>query len=173
MKAAALIAVLAAALLAAIATPVAAQYPTPIGSCTVGAGTGSAPPNTTITFTVTVLQADGTTPAAGVSGTASIISQPGQGASILNPNYTTGSDGKASIQVQTGNTAGQITIGVTCGSLSANGLISVVAGATPRPPVTGAGVAGPGGSDYTALWFILPLAGLAAAGAAAVALRRR
>lgn len=171
MKALALVAVLAAALFAVLATPVSAQYPTPIGACTITAATGSAPPNSTLTFTVTVLQSDGVTPASGVSGVASIISQPGQGATITNPNYTTNSEGKASIQVQTGNTAGSITVGVTCGNLTANTIVSVVAGATPRPPVTGSGAASDGSGSMLP-WLLVPLA-VAGAAAGAVALRRR
>lgn len=176
MKATVLISLIAAALAALGLTAATAQYPAPQGSCSVSAGSATAPANTTISFTVTVLTGDGA-PAAGVQGVASIISQPGSGATIVNPNYTTGADGKAVIQVQSGDTAGQITLGVTCGTLSASSIVSVVAGVTaptPKPPVTGDG-ASAGGSDAPMAWGLAGALAVivAGAGAGAITFARR
>lgn len=174
MKATVLISLMVAALAALGLTAATAQYPAPQGSCSVSAGSATAPANTTVSFTVTVLTGDGA-PAAGVEGVASIISQPGSGATVVNPNYTTGTDGKAIIQVQTGDTAGQITLGVTCGTLNASSIVSVVAGVqapTPKPPVTGDGSAS-GDSNATLAWGAAGALAVLLTGAGALTVARR
>jgi hypothetical protein len=97
-----------------------------------------------------------------------------QGATVVTPNFTTGADGTAIISLKTGNSAGSITLALTCGTLSASTVVKVAVGATiPKPPDTGSGgVESDGGSPFVLL-LGLSGAGVVLLGGGAIVVRRR
>ncbi len=166
-----LAAVLAIALAALPIGIAAAQYPQPLGACTVTPNAGSVQPNTVATFTVTTTTAGGA-PAPAVAGTARLTSGAG---TVQTPNFVTDNAGKATVSVLAGANPGNLQIGVTCGALSASGVVQVVSGSVlPKPPDTGAGIQTTAeDSTLPLLWIAGAVLLLGAAGStAAVAVRR-
>ena len=68
---------------------------------------------------------------------ASLLSQPGQGAKVTPLDVTTDENGQAKLVLATGDTAGVIKIQSVCGELSAN--VTIPVGQAPGPPNTGTG----------------------------------
>ena len=160
-----------AALPAAVAF---AQYPQPAGVCSAVPATLDVQPNSVINFIVTALTTDGK-PAVGVQGTATLTGQPGAGAQVLTPNFTTNSQGQATIQIQTGDTPGNLAIALTCGALSSSSVVKVSAPGqviVPKPPDTGTAGAG-AGAGFPILWVALAASATLLTGGATVAVVRR
>ena len=146
-----------------------AQYPAPVGACSIAPNQPSVLPNSTLTWTVSVLNGSGG-PAAGVSGTVSITS--GQG-TLGSPLFTSDSAGKAIITVTTGATPGDIALAVTCGSLQTSTVLKVAPPTIiPKAPDTGFGT-GDSGSGFPFLWIFAGIALVSVAGASTVAVTRR
>ena len=122
------------ALMAFGASAAFAQYPNPNGNVT---GTPSNPnpgTGTTVQLTITATTASGAVDA-NAACTSAIASQPGTGASVAPASFTTGSDGRAVLTVQSGSASGQLKINVVCGSRAAGVVLAV--GAPPTAPNTG------------------------------------
>lgn len=148
-----------------------AQYPPPGGNVTVTPSDPTPDVGETVTLTIAVVDEDGN-PVANQACVAQVTSQPGTGASVLNPNVQTDANGNATVQVNVGDTAGAVTVTVTCGELSGSAVLSV--GEAPAPPETGTGgnLAEGNGATWR-LFLIAGLAVLAASGAGAAWLRVR
>ena len=146
-----------------------AQYPAPVGACSIAPNQPSVLPNSTLTWTVSVLTGSGA-PAPGVSGTVLLSS--GQG-TLATPLFTSDSAGKATISVITGAAPGDITLAVTCGSLQTSSILRVATPAVvPKPPDTGLGTTD-SGSGFPFLWMLVGVTLVGIAGASTVAVARR
>jgi hypothetical protein len=149
-----------------------AQYPPPGGSIFLIASVPSPTVNSESSFTVRLVASDGSA-ADSVACTAVIASQPGTGASVSPGSFTTASDGTATLNIQSGNTAGDVTVSVACGQISALATLTVVSGSSagdPLPPNTGQGVAtGDNGMPSSPGWLAL---GVIAAAAATFGIKR-
>ena len=148
-----------------------AQYPPPGGNVTVTPSDPTPDVGDTVTLTIAVVDEDGN-PVANQACVAQVTSQPGTGASVVNPNVQTDASGNATVQVNVGDTAGAVTVTVTCGELSGSAVLSV--GQAPAPPETGtAGTLAESGRPNWQLLLIAGLAALAVGGAGAAWLRVR
>jgi hypothetical protein len=160
-----------AALLALGVGQVLAQYPPPAGNILAQPANPNPMVNSETQVTVSV-QSQAGVPASNVGCIASIASQPGKAAAVSPSFFNTDSAGKATLSVFTGDTPGQVRIGIDCGGLSTNAVLAVRAETSaPLPPDTGQGVQAAGGGTSS-----LPIAfcGLVfAAGAAGVLVRQR
>jgi len=111
-------------------------YPHPEGVCVLT----PVEPNPSVSSETEILlvlsDLDGN-PIAGVASTASVLSQPGQGAKVTPLNVTTDENGQARLVLATGDTAGLVKIQTVCGELSAN--VNIPIGQPPGPPNTGTG----------------------------------
>lgn len=142
-------------------------YPEPEGVCVLT----PVEPNPSIrseTEILLVLSDLNGNPIAGVASSATLLSQPGQGAKVTPLNITTDANGRATLVLATGDTAGVVKIQTVCGELSAN--VSIPIGQPPGPPNTGTGF----DSGLASGTGIIAMGSLAAAalGLAAVAKRR-
>ncbi len=134
-----------------------AQYPSPNGNVT---GTPTNPnPGTgaTVQLTITATTVSGAIDP-NAACTAAIASQPGTGASVAPTSFTTGSDGRAVLTVQTGSASGQLKINVVCGSRTAGIVLAV--GAPPSAPNTGTGRASDVQSGRSWQMAVIPLLAL-------------
>lgn len=149
-----------------------AQYPPPAGNILAQPANPNPLVNTQTQVFLTV-QSQAGVPASNVGCIAAIGSQPGSGASVSPSQFVTDSAGKATLVVQTGDTAGQLHIGIDCGGLSANAvlLVGATAGGGPLPPNTGEGAQAASDSGIASVLVI----GLVAvvAGGAGIGIARR
>lgn len=143
-------------------------YPHPEGVCVLT----PVEPNPSIssqTEILLVLSDLNGNPIAGVASTATLLSQPGQGAKVTPVSVTTDANGQATLVLATGDSAGVIKIQTVCGELSAN--VNIPIGQPPGPPNTGTGL----DSDRSLGNAALAMSGLVAAalGLTGVIIRRR
>jgi hypothetical protein len=141
-------------------------YPHPEGVCVLT----PVEPNPSIsseTEILLVLSDLNGNPIAGVVSTATLLSQPGGGATVTPLNFTTDANGQATLVLATGDAAGVVTIQTVCGELSAN--LNIPVGQPPGPPNTGTGV----DSALTLGTAALAMSGLAAAALALTGLLAR
>ena len=167
-------AVLASALLASsvgalsASTAAAQLYPDPQGVCVLTPAEPNPSLNTDTEIRLVLSDLSGN-PLAGVASTAMLVSQPGGGATVAPLNFTTDANGQATLVLDTGDTAGLVTIETVCGELSAN--LNIPIGQPPGPPNTGTGP----GSSLSMGASALAMAGLAvgAVGVTTLILSRR
>lgn len=144
-----------------------AQYPQPVGACSIAPNQAGSIPNSTLTWTVTVLTGNGAA-APNVEGTVNITSGIG---TLGSPTFKSGTDGKATIAVKTGANPGDIALAVTCGTLQTSTVLKVIPPVVlPKAPDTGTG-----GSDsgFPLLWALAGVAFVGVAGATTVAATAR
>ncbi len=113
-----------------------------------------------VNLTIEVLDAAGN-PVANASCTFSIVSQPGDDASVGSDPATTDAAGNVTTTLNVGSTEGTIDVQADCGGITAN--VSVVAGAAEPPaslPASGTG--GPADGTSTGLLIAVLVAALAA-----------
>ena len=144
-----------------------AQYPQPVGACSIAPNQAGSTPNSSLTWTVTVLTGNGAA-APNVEGTVTITSGVG---TLGSPTFKSGVDGKATITVTTGATPGDIALAVTCGTLQTSTVLKVIPPAVlPKAPDTGTGG---NESSFPFIWVFAGIALVGAAGASTVAVSRR
>lgn len=122
-----------------------AQYPAPGGNILLVPSNPTPSTNSTVNINVTVRDAAGQ-PIGAANCTAAVSAQPGSGASVVPASFQTSAAGAAALTVQTGASAGEVRVQVTCGTVSAAGVLQVTAPGTapspsvvPGPPNTGTG----------------------------------
>jgi hypothetical protein len=111
MRAIRLIALSVASVLALSVSAAFAQYPAPAGSVGISLSTANPQVGSTVDATVRIIGPGGST-LGGASCSASVSG--GTGASVSPAEFTTGPDGSAALSVNTGSSAGQITVTVNC-----------------------------------------------------------
>ncbi len=160
----------------ALASAVQAQvYPPPVGSLTVTSESTTAPTRASIELTATVRDEQGN-PIAEQDVTFTIVSQPGDDASLASLSRTVRSDqnGVARVTLFTGSTPGRIVIDIVAGDKTSQITVQVQEAAL---PVTGGPP--PEGQDGSGLapWLIALIAGagapLALLGGLIILTRRR
>ena len=116
-----------------------AQYPPPVGSITLLTSTTMADAGEDVTLTGLVRNEQGH-PVANTACAFSIVSQPGDDASLGSTSGTTNAQGMATTNLNAGSTAGTIVVSIGCGELASTVLVNVVAGVQSiTPPSTGDG----------------------------------
>ena len=143
-------------------------YPNPQGVCVLTPANPNPSVNgqTEILLVLTDLNGN---PIAGVSSSATLVGQPGEGASVVPVSFTTDANGQATLVLATGDAPGVIKIQTVCGELSAN--VNIPIGQPPGPPNTGTGFASTTSFGTTAL--AMGALGAAGLGLTGVMLKRR
>src|SRR5258708_1638028 len=137
-----------------------AQYPQPAGACSITPNQSGSSPNSTLTWTVTVLTTGGIA-APNIDGSTTITS--GVGTPPVQT-FRTGADGKATVAIKTGDNPGDISLAIACGNLQTSTVLKVLLPAVvPKPPDTGRGTAGD--SSFPLIWVLTGVALVAVAGA--------
>jgi hypothetical protein len=133
------------------------------GGIDVSASDDSPAPGDQVTVTATAMDADGN-PVEGAECTFRIHTQPGDDASVDEGPVTTDANGQATTTLNVGSTVGTVEVLATCGIFNEVLAVDVGVGL----PVTG----GATSSSDTSNWLLV-VAGLAALGLGALALRMR
>lgn len=129
--------------LGAMTREASAQYPPPTGSASVAVSNSTPAAGTSIAVSARVVAPTGAV-VPGVACTFQVVSQPGSDATVNPGPVTTDTSGVATSDLNVGTTPGAIVVGVQCGELSSQVIVSVAGAAQGAVilPSTGTGPVG-------------------------------